>query len=178
MGDPVISIIVAVADNGVIGREGEMPWRLSTDLKRFKAVTFGHPVIMGRKTYQSIGKALPGRTNIVLTRSADFRPDDAVSAATIDEAFSRAMATPTGGDTHEVFIIGGGELYALAMPHAQRLHVTHVDLSPEGDTHFPPIDPDEWQPVSQEDIPAGERDSAPSRYVIYDRVSGTKARKG
>ena len=177
MADPFVSIIVAVAANGVIGRDGEMPWRLSTDLKRFKALTFGHPVIMGRKTYQSIGKALPGRRNIILTRRADFRPDDAETASTMDEALVIARRASTAGAEQHVFVIGGGEIYALAMPLAQRLHVTHVDLSPEGDAHFPAIDPEEWRPLSQDVVPAGERDSTASRYVVYERLAGTKARK-
>jgi dihydrofolate reductase len=175
---PAVVIVVAVAANGVIGRDGEMPWRLSTDLKRFKALTLGHPVIMGRKTYASIGKALPGRRNIVLTRSAGFQAGDAETASTMEEALTLASTASHAGTSQDVFIIGGGEIYALAMPLAQRLHVTHVDLSPEGDAHFPAIDATEWRPVSQEIVPAGERDSASSRYVVYERTGGTKARKG
>ncbi len=178
MADPIVSIVVAVASNGVIGRDGEMPWRLSTDLKRFKALTLGHPVIMGRKTYQSIGKALAGRANIVLTRSGDFHAADAQSASTMEEALSLAVESSGKGTGRQAFVIGGGEIYALAMPLAERLHVTHVDLAPEGDAHFPVIAAREWQPVSQEVVPAGECDSAASRYVVYERLSGIKARKG
>jgi len=161
-----LSMIAAVAANGVIGKEGEMPWRLSTDLKRFRRLTTGKPVIMGRKTFASIGRPLPERTNIVVTRDTGFAAEGVNAVASPDEAVAQAAAT--GSD--EAMVIGGGEIYALFMPHADRLHVTHVAASPEGDTYFPEIDPAVWQPVSEEAVPVGEKDTAATRYVVYERV--------
>lgn len=166
-----ISIHVAIADNGVIGRDGGLPWRLSTDLKRFKAETMGKPVVMGRKTWESFPKRpLPGRANIVITRNPDFRPDGAEVVRSLDEALSlarvRGRCSP-GGD--EVCVIGGGEIYAQALDRADALHVTHVHVSPDGDTRFPAIDPAVWEAVSTEDVPAGEKDSHATRHVVYRR---------
>lgn len=160
-----IAIVVAVAENGVIGRDGGMPWRLSTDLKRFKAVTLGKPVIMGRKTYDSIGRPLPGRANIVVTRNPDWRADGVKVTATLDEAL--AMAEREDGD--EICVIGGGELYAQAIGRADRLHVTHVLADIAGDTRFPPIDPSVWAVVKEVDVPPGEKDSHATRYAVYER---------
>ncbi|MEQ8449180.1 MAG: dihydrofolate reductase [Nitratireductor sp.] len=160
-----IVIVVAVAENGVIGRDGGMPWRLSTDLKRFKAVTLGKPVIMGRKTYDSIGRPLPGRANIVVTRNPDWRADGVKVTATLDEAL--AMAAREDGD--EICVIGGGELYAQAIGRADRLHVTHILADIAGDTRFPPIDPSVWAVVEEVDVPPGEKDSHATHYAVYER---------
>ena len=160
-----LSMIAAVAANGVIGKEGEMPWRLSTDLKRFRRLTTGKPVIMGRKTFASIGKPLPERTNIVVTRDPGFAAAGVEVVASPDEAVAAAAAT--GGK--DAMVIGGGEIYALFMPRADRLHITHVDALPEGDTLFPAIDPAVWRVVSEEAVPAGEKDTAATRYVVYER---------
>lgn len=160
-----IAIVVAVAENGVIGRDGGMPWRLSTDLKRFKAVTLGKPVIMGRKTFDSIGRPLPGRANIVVTRNRDWRADGVTVTATLDEAL--AMAAREDGD--EICVIGGGELYAQAIGLADRLHVTHVLADIDGDTRFPPIDPSVWAVVEVAEVPPGEKDSHATRYAVYER---------
>ena len=160
-----IEIHVAVARNGVIGSDGKMPWRLSTDLKRFKAGTMGKPVIMGRKTWESIGRPLPGRRNIVVTRNRDYRADGAQIALSLPAALE--IAAEGGAD--EVAIIGGGEIYRLAMEAADTLHVTHVEAELEGDTRFPAIDPALWKAVSREEVPAGERDDYATEYVVYDR---------
>lgn len=164
----MITFVVAVADNGVIGREGGLPWRLSSDLRRFRADTLGRPVIMGRKTWDSIGKPLPGRTNIVITREPGWRAAGAEAAGSLAEALAIARRSP-GGDS-EICIIGGGEIFAEAMPLADRLKVTHVHASPDGDTFFPPIDRAAWRKVHGEAIPAGERDSHATCYAIYDRI--------
>jgi dihydrofolate reductase len=169
MTDPAVSIIVAVASNGVIGRDGGMPWQLSTDLKRFKSLTMGKPIVMGRKTYEAIGKALPGRVNIVLTRDRLFEAPGTIVANDIREALriARTRAREAGAD--ELFVIGGGEIYEMALPFTDRLHVTHVEAVPDGDTRFPPIDPDNWELLEEVSIPVGEKDSEPTRYAVYRR---------
>jgi len=165
-----IAIYVAIADNRVIGREGGLPWRLSTDLKRFKADTMGKPIIMGRKTYEGIGRPLPGRLNIVVTRDKAWRAEGVETAHSLGEAITLAKVRGrcmAGID--EICVVGGGEIYAQALPLADRLHVTHVLASVEGDAHFPPIDPDLWRVASAEDVPAGEKDSHATRYTVYER---------
>ncbi|MCR9135539.1 MAG: dihydrofolate reductase [Alphaproteobacteria bacterium] len=164
-----INIVVAVAANGVIGREGGMPWRLSTDLKRFKAITMGRPVIMGRKTFHSIGKALPGRTNIVVTRDDSFAADGVQVAHSVEAALrlGQSIAKREGADA--VCVIGGGEIYQQAFGHADRVFLTHVESAPDGDTRFPALDPAEWQMEQEENIPAGPKDSAATRYAVYRR---------
>jgi dihydrofolate reductase len=158
-----LSIIAAVAENGVIGRDGDMPWKLSTDLKRFKALTTGKPVVMGRKTFASIGRPLPNRLNIVLTRDGAFAADGVVAVPDLDAALAAA------GPAREVMVIGGGEIYRALLDRAETLYITHVAAAPAGDTHFPLIDPAKWTVVSSEDVPAGPADSAASRFVTYAR---------
>jgi dihydrofolate reductase len=165
-----VAIYVAIADNGVIGRDGGLPWRLSSDLKRFKADTMGKPIVMGRKTYEGIGRPLPGRLNIVVTRDKSWRAEGVEIAHSLEDAIrlgtvrGRSMA---GAD--EICIIGGGEIYAQALPLADRLHVTHVLAAVDGDAHFPTIDPDSWRIVGSQDVPAGEKDSHATRYSVYER---------
>jgi dihydrofolate reductase len=163
---PQIALVAAVAINGVIGAAGGLPWRLPSDLKRFKSVTMGKPVIMGRKTWESIGRPLPGRRNIVVTRSQDFSAQGVERASSLDEAIAMAVE----GDAAEVCVIGGGQLYEEALPAADRLYITHVMAEPEGDTRFPPIHQEQWLPVSSEEIVAGENDSAQMRFVVYERI--------
>lgn len=165
-----IALVVAVTRNGVIGRDGGLPWRLSTDLKRFKALTLGKPVVMGRLCYESIGKPLPGRPNIVMSRNPDFRPEGVLVAGSFDEAMALAEAEAARIGADEIAIIGGGVVYALAMPVADLLHVTHIEADLEGDTLFPAIDPAVWEPVSEERTQAGERDDYPTRFVTYRRI--------
>lgn len=170
MKDPVVSIIVAVASNGVIGNRGAMPWRLSTDLKRFKSLTMGAPIIMGRKTFEAIGKALPGRLNIVLTRESSKPTPEVTIASDLREALRLARSHAYETNVDEIFVIGGGEIYREALPHVDRLHVTHVEAMPDGDTRFPVIDPDDWQLLEEVSIPVGEKDSDPTRYAVYTRT--------
>ena len=174
-----IVIHVAVAENGVIGREGDMPWKLSSDLKRFKAETMGKPVVMGRKTFESVGKPLPGRLNIVVTRDPDWRADGVETVGSVDDALVlarvRGRCMPSAD---AICVIGGGEIYAQAIGKADRLHVTHVLASIDGDTRFPPIDPAVWRAVEAEDHPAGEKDSHATRHVVYERAgTSTDARR-
>ncbi|MEX0956772.1 MAG: dihydrofolate reductase [Rhizobiaceae bacterium] len=157
-----VSIVVAIAENGVIGLDNGLPWRLSTDMKRFKALTMGKPIVMGRKTWESMPKRpLPGRRNMVVTRNAAYEADGADVFGSLQEALEAA-----GGDA---CIIGGGEIYAQGLAHADQLHVTHVETAAEGDTVFPEIDRGVWKNVSEERVPAGERDQFATRYTVYER---------
>jgi dihydrofolate reductase len=164
-----VSLIAAVAENGVIGQNGEMPWKLSTDLRRFRSITTGKPVIMGRRTFATIGKPLPNRINIVMTRDPSFDVAGTVAVPTIDAAMSAAIAAGAASDIVEAMIIGGGQIYEAFLPRAHRLYITHVATEPLGDTHFPPIDPTIWSVVSEEAIPAGPSDSFATRFVVYER---------
>lgn len=156
----MISIIVAMDKNRVIGFEGKIPWRLPADLKRFKQLTMGHAVIMGRKTFESIGKALPGRTNIVVTRQKDYRAAGCTVVNSLQEALKVAGKDP--------FVIGGGELYAQALPLADRLYITEVDLRvPKRDAHFPEINRKDWKLVEEQ---SGEDNNLQFRYLTYDRI--------
>ena len=167
--DPEVSLVVAIARNGVIGRDGGLPWRLSSDLKRFKANTIGRPVIMGRKTFESIGRPLPGRDNIVVSRNSSFRFDGIFAAGSVDEALSLARVKAKAAHAHEICVIGGGEIYRQTFYLANRLVVTHVEAEIEGDATFPNIDPSIWREVSSEAFPAGEKDSHATRHVVYER---------
>jgi len=164
-----IVLIVAVADNGVIGADGAIPWRLKSDLQRLKAITMGKPVVMGRKTFVSLKRPLPGRTNIVLTRDREFRAAGAVVADSFDAAYAVAYGDALRRSVGEIAVIGGSEIYAQWMDSAARLEITEVHLSPAGDTRFAPIDKGVWQEVARERHPAGLGDSAEFSYVAYRR---------
>lgn len=162
-----ITLVAAVAENGVIGRDGGLPWRLSTDMKRFKAVTVGHPIIMGRKTWESFPRRpLPERTNIVVTRDEAFAAEGAVVVHSLEAALEVARTAP-GGEL--IAVIGGGDIYRQTIAHADRLDITHVAAACDGDTLFPAIPADEWHEIASEMVPAGEKDDHASRYVIYRR---------
>ena len=165
----ITSIIVAIADNGVIGKDGGMPWRLSSDLKRFKQITLGKPIIMGRKTYESIGKALPSRLNIVVSRSG-FSPEDAVGADGVESAIDTAKKWAGENDISEICIIGGGQIYKEALAMTERIYLTHVLGTPEGDTVFSDVLLDEnWHSVSRESVPIGEKDNMETVFAVYER---------
>ena len=157
-----VVLVLARAANGVIGAEGKLPWRIPADLKRFKALTIGKPMIMGRKTFDSLPGLLPGRRHVVLTRDRVWQAEGAEVAHSVDEA----LALAGGG---EVSVIGGAEIYAQALPLADRLHVTHVLGEVEGDASFPAIDAAIWQETVRQDVPSGEKDSHATRYVVYER---------
>ena len=169
MSDLPISLVVAIARNNVIGMDGDMPWKLSTDLKRFKRDTMGKPIIMGRKTFQSIGRALPGRLNIVISRS-EFIAADTVHANSIEAALFLAEGWAKENGSDEICVIGGGQIYAATLPMATKLYVTHVMAEPEGDTKFPQILDAEWRPIEREEVPKGENDTAETLYAVYERV--------
>ncbi len=157
-----VTLVVAVAENGVIGKDGGLPWRIPGELARFKALTMGHPVIMGRKTYQSIGRPLPGRTNIVVSRNRDLTFDGARLAGGLDEALAQA-STAEGGD--EVMVIGGAEIYALALPAAGRLVLTEVHAEIDGDTRFPAFERTDWQETARELVET-DGDDVPNYSVV------------
>ncbi|NKK71559.1 diacylglycerol kinase [Rhizobium leguminosarum bv. viciae] len=169
MADIRRTIIAAVARNGIIGRDGDMPWRLSSDLKRFKALTLGKPVVMGRKTYDSIGKPLPGRPNVVISRQAAIDHADVSMAHSLPEAMTVAdrLALETGVD--EICILGGGQVYAQAIGLVDRMCITHVEADLDGDASFPAIDPEIWQAGEAIAVPASEKDSYPTRFIVYER---------
>jgi dihydrofolate reductase len=162
-----ISIIAAVAENGVIGRQGQLPWRLSDDLRRFKQLTMGHTIIMGRRTWESIGRALPGRRTVAVSRKPDFRTNvDGVESATdLDKALAIAKAA---GD-QEAFIIGGAELYRESLGRANRLYLTRVCAAVEGDTSFPDVEWNNWRLVESEEHDANEKNEYAYRFETYDR---------
>lgn len=167
-----IVIIVAVSQNGIIGRDGDMPWKLSTDLKRFKALSMGKPLIMGRKTFESVGsKPLPGRPHIIISRSQRFDMPGVETVSSLEEALDRGKEIAADLGVTEVCIVGGGEIYRQALGLADELHVTHVETVVEGDTAFPPINPNEFALTEETSVPAGEKDNYPTRYAIYRRRS-------
>ena len=163
-------MIVAMADNRVIGLSGGLPWHLPGDLRHFKDVTMGHPVIMGRKTYEAIGAALPGRANIVVTRNAGFRAPDADVVHDLEAALekARAMAEIEGSD--EVFVIGGAEIYAQAMPAAQRIYLTEVHAEPPGDAFFPALGEGEWRETARDGRDAEGPDRPAYSFVILEKT--------
>jgi dihydrofolate reductase len=170
MSDIRKTIVVAAARNGIIGREGDMPWRLSTDLKRFKALTLGKPVIMGRKTYDSIGRPLPGRPNVVISRSTVIDHPEVRTVTSLAEAIALAEGLAVERGESEICIIGGGQIYRDAIELVDRLCVTHVETEVEGDTSFPDINANIWVAGETVDVPAGDKDSYPTRFVVYDRL--------
>jgi len=166
-----IAIIAAVARNGVIGANNGLIWRLSSDLKRFRALTMGKPVIMGRKTFESIGRPLPGREIIVVTRDAGFSADGVRVATALGAALSIGEEICRATGASEIIVAGGGELYRQTMHLAQRLYLTEVGLTPGGDTHFPAVDPALWRETKRERGKRGERDEAEFEFVEYVRIA-------
>ena len=166
---PEIVLVVAVAENGVIGSNGALPWRLKTDMQRFKALTLGRPVVMGRKTFVSIGRPLPGRTNIVVTRDAGYRAAGAVVTTSFADARAVAVGDALRRLATEIAVIGGAEIYAQWMECADRLEITEVHARPDGDTYLATIVADVWEEVARVRNSAGSDDSADFSYVTYRR---------
>lgn len=160
----MISIIAAVARNGVIGSGNQMPWHIGEDLKRFKAITSGHPVVMGRKTFESLGRPLPNRRNVVISRNPAYDAPGAEVVFSLGEAL--AMFSPE----EEVFIIGGGEIYRQALPLSDRIYLTHVEAEVEGDTRFPEFDPGEWKVTFSHRYQRGEKFPHPFEFRDYERI--------
>jgi dihydrofolate reductase len=164
-----IVLIVAVAENGVIGSDNAIPWRLKSDQARLKAITMGKPIVMGRKTFVSLRRPLPGRTNIVVTRDAAFRAAGAVVTTSLAAAMEAARGDALRRSVAEIAVIGGAEIYAQSMEDADRLELTEVHAQPDGDIRFPPLDAGKWQEAARERHPAGPDDSAAFSYVTYRR---------
>jgi dihydrofolate reductase len=164
-----IALIAAVADNGVIGRDNELPWHLPEDLRHFKRTTLGKPVVMGRKTWESIGRPLPGRINIVVTRQPGYVAEGAQVAATLEQALRLAETAATESGADELMVIGGAEIYALALPRARRMYITEVHAEVTGDARFPVWDRAEWQESSREYHGEGQEGTPPHSFVVYER---------
>jgi dihydrofolate reductase len=164
-----IVLVAAIGENNVIGRDGQLPWRLKSDLKHFRELTIGKPVVMGRKTFESIGKPLGGRTNIVLTRDLSVKVPGGVLATTLDAALDYAREDARKRGVDEIMVIGGSDVFADTMPLAHRLEITHVHAAPEGDAYFPPIDPAVWREVERREHPAGPDDTASFAAAAYLR---------
>jgi dihydrofolate reductase len=170
-GHPALVLVAAVAENGVIGRAGGLPWRLKTDMRRFRALTGGHPVVMGRRTYLSLGKPLKGRTNIVVTRDPAFTSTGIVVASSLGAALEVAEGDAERRGVSAIMIGGGADIYAATIDSAARLEITLVHASPDGDTVFPAIDPVRWHEVAREEHPAGPDDDAAFALLTYERHS-------
>jgi dihydrofolate reductase len=168
---PAITLVVAVAENGVMGKNGDLPWSLPADLKQFKQKTVGKPVVMGRKTYESLGRALPNRPNIVLSSNPLYRLDDAKVVTTLDAALALAREEAKRLGADEISVIGGASLFSEIMPRAQRMYYTEVHASPEGDTLFPPFDRGEWREVARKGPLQGAKDQYAYSFVTLERKS-------
>jgi dihydrofolate reductase len=158
-----VAIIVAMDRGGLIGADGTLPWRLPADLQRFKAITMGHPLIMGRKTHESIGRPLPGRLNIVLSRQVDYHAEGCVVVPSMNEALR------AGADAEQVFVIGGADIYRAALPGADTIYLTRVDADFDGDTRFPEWDEEAWRVVSRERHSADDRNRYPYEFRVLER---------
>lgn len=163
---PVLSAVAAMAENRVIGKNNQMPWHLPADLKHFKTITSGHPVLMGRKTYESIGKPLPGRTNIILTRDIQYSAPDCVIVHSLEDAVSLANEL----DMDEIFVIGGAEVYRQLLPQIQRIYLTMIHHEFDGDAHFPELKMEEWKEISRERHEGDEKNEFDYSFVLMERL--------
>jgi len=160
---PLVSLIVAVADNGVIGRDNALPWHLPEDLKRFKRLTMGKPIIMGRKTFESIGKPLPGRLNVVVTRDTNYRREGISVVHDVDAALTASVGAG------EVMVIGGADLFRLFLPRSMRVHLTRVHGNIEGDIRWTPLDESRWHRTAAEDHPADEHHAYAMTFELWEK---------
>ena len=162
----LVSLVVAAATNNAIGKNGTMPWHLPNDMKHFKNITWGMPVVMGRKTFESLGKPLAGRKNIVITRQPGWKAEGAVVVQTIDDALFLVKET----DAKEAMVIGGGEIYKTLFNKAGRIYLTRIEAEPDADTFFPAISPKEWKMVSQQKHEADEKNAYRYSFEIWERI--------
>lgn len=169
----IISLIAAVARNNVIGADQSIPWRIPSDFAWFKQTTMGKPMVMGRKQFETFRKPLAGRPHIVVTRRHDYAPDGVLVRHSLPEALATAGRLAEASEQDEVMVIGGGDIYAQAMDLADRLYITHVDLAPDGDVHFPLIDPEIWQIAAEPAVMRSEKDEAAYSIKVYERVHGS-----
>jgi len=159
-----ISLVVAMSKNRVIGKDGDIPWKLSDDQKNFRKITMDHPIIMGRKTHESIGRPLDGRLNIILTRDQNYKAQDCTVVHTLDEAIK------TSGDVEEVFIIGGEAIYEMCLPQTDRIYLSKVQVNIDGDTFFPELDMNDWTIIQQEShLETDDKHTYPYNYYILER---------
>ena len=165
-----IVLVAAIGQNHVIGRAGQLPWHIRSDLQHFKRLTINRPVVMGRHTFESIGKALPGRTNIVLSRDFSVPAPGALIATSFDAALGAARSDAKKRGVNEIMVIGGSSIFERTIPMAARLEITHVQASPEGDRFFPDIDPEQWHLRSRQEHPAGPHDDYAFTTATYDRI--------
>ena len=165
-----LAVIVAAAENGVIGCDNALPWHLPEDLRYFKRVTIGKPIVMGRKTFESIGRALPGRSNIVISRNAEFVAEGVQAVVSLDQALALAAEIEVADGVAEVVVIGGAQIYRAAIPRADRLYITEVHARVEGDALLPSIDWTQWLEVGRERFPAADANPYDYSFVVYDRV--------
>jgi dihydrofolate reductase len=166
---PAIVLVAAVGENGVIGRDGGLPWRLKSDLKHFRSLTWGKPVIMGRKTYLTLRRPLPGRTNIVITRDATFCAPGVLVTTNLENALALARGDALRRGVAEIAVAGGAEIYKQTLPLAECISLTLVHLRPEGEATFPPVDRDEWEETKRVEHASGPDDEAPFAFVSYRR---------
>ena len=164
-----IAMIAGVAENGVIGSDQTIPWRVPSDMAFFKRTTMGKPIIMGRKQFETVGKPLSGRANIVITRQRDYQPEGVLVVHDIETALEQARRIAEADGVDEIMIIGGGELYAQLMGRADRLYITHIDLQPTGDVLFPAIAPEQWTVVDLPEVAPSPKDEASYRVKVYER---------
>lgn len=164
------SLIVAVTENGIIGKDNDMPWKISSDLQYFKKITLNKPVIMGRKTFASIGKPLINRTNIVITRDTGFTHEGVITAHSAEMALDVGKNIAEAKGLKEIMVIGGAQIYDLTLPYADRLYLTRIHANIEGDTYFPQLHENEWIEYSSERHVAGEKDSHDYSFIVLDRI--------
>ncbi|MEL7486418.1 MAG: dihydrofolate reductase [Pseudomonadota bacterium] len=167
---PLLTLVVAVAENGVIGVGGDLAWRISDDLRWFKRVTLGKPVVMGRTTFDSIGKPLPGRDNIVVSRNPEFRADGVVVARSLDVALAEAASAADRSDALEICVIGGAEIYAQAARTADRIYYTHVNAAVEGDVYFPQLKMADWRKIRVGGAKKSEVNEFACEFYVFDRL--------
>ena len=168
---PALSLVVAAAENGVIGKLGKLPWRLPSELRQFRRRTMGHPVIMGRRTYESIGHPLDGRDNIVITRGAVMDDPDVLTANSIEEAVALAERLAERRGVDEIFVIGGSQIFEALRSEADRIYFTRVHMRAEGDKVFPDPEPGMWREIAREEHEAGAEDSADYTIITYERIA-------
>ncbi len=167
---PVVALVVAMADNRAIGLGGNLPWHLSSDMRYFRKITMGKPIVMGRLTFKSLGRALPGRVNIVLTRDRDFVAPGAIMAHSLAEGLAQARRAAEEAGVGEIMVIGGEDVFRAVLPQAGRIYLTEVHASPEADTWFPALDGREWREVSREDHAPGPKDDHAFSFVVLERT--------
>ena len=165
----ILSMIVATADNNIIGRDNDMPWHLPADLAYFKKITLGKPIIMGRKTFESIGRPLPGRRNIVISRDVNYQAQGIDSVTSVAQALALVNGSDGSEGVDEIMVIGGGAIYAHCLPKADRLYVTHIKATIDGDTQFPHYDDGSWQKISSDVRESDEKNAHQLDYCVYER---------